>query len=77
MTSATDMASARGRIGDDDEGDDVKLDEEEEEIEKMASATDFFGNMKTFINNYGVSIEIPNFYPKGAAIFPKDPSIVL
>lgn len=51
--------------------------EEEEEIEKMASATDFVGNMKTFINNYGVSIDIPNFYPQGAAIFPKDPTLVL
>ena len=72
------MASSRGgRDGHDDEDDDQLVKEEEEEIEQMDSATDFIGNMKTFINNYGVSIEIPNFYPICAAVFPKNHSLVL
>lgn len=72
------VASARSspnRVDGDD--DDLNLEDEEQEIEKMESATDFIGNMKTFINNYGISIDIPNFYPRGAAIFPRDPTIVL
>ena len=43
----------------------------------MENATDFEGNMKTFINNYGISIDIPNFYPMGAAVFPQNPRLVL
>lgn len=60
------------RQPEDDEGSE-KEEEEMEEIEHMANATDFEGNMKTFINNYGVSIDIPNYYPLGAAIFPQNP----
>ena len=52
-------------------------DDEPEDIEQMASTTDFAKNMEIFIENHGISIDIPNFYPMGAAIFPKDPTIVL
>lgn len=43
----------------------------------MESGTDFIPNMQKFIKNYGVSIQIPQFYPLDAAIYPKDPKMVL
>ena len=43
----------------------------------MESATNFKQNMKTFIKNFGVSIEIPGMYQQSAAIIPKDPKWVL
>lgn len=46
-------------------------------LELMEDNTDFEGNMKHFINNFGVSINIPSYYPRGGAIFPQNPSMVL
>ena len=51
--------------------------EEEQRFDVIENATDFNENMKKFINNFGVSIHIPSYYPQRAAIFPQDPSIIL
>ena len=55
--------------GEEDDGEPQEEDEEEK-LELMKSSTDFMGNMKRFINHFGISLSIPSYYPQGAAIFP-------